>query len=190
MTGFTPTNTMDKDYTYYLVTGDPLLSILQEFREQHKASRVALKELVKKYGAEGAFWSQHGVSCLRFKDNKKPKGWIDAKRRGGDYYHPSAKHPQREEIHREFESVKDYGTEKLRDMVTGQDACLMFMHGCTIHGLGMERIGDQFILMYPACPGKEGWGEEVWKVPEEGTELLTEAKYYRLKAEQAEKEAA
>lgn len=181
----------NQNYTYYLITGDPLLSKFKAWEARKTECRAQMRALAEKYGATNAFGAYDGISGLQFSENP-PDGWVRYRASGQAYYRPGKRMPNYRELKAELNAVCIPDQMMFQNEITGSVDPFMFAYSnLRTGGIGCEVEGDVRILLYPKPKGGFMHSDEKrWQVPVEGVKELTPAEYYRIRAEVEERKTA
>lgn len=176
---------MSPNHDYYIVTGDPLQSLIKKYQDICEKSLKDRIKLSEEFQTNGDCWGSYdGISALGFDHGKVPKGWIKYKKAG--FYKPSSKTEEGKALIERLRSIPVPGHLLFQQVITGDGCPFRFMlEDLTGMRLGFETIGEHMLFAYPVPPeGKKfSYGEKTWKMPTEGVRKLTKAEHLRMLAD-------
>jgi len=176
---------MSPHHKYYLVTGEPMVSKIAQYKALAKSHLDECQKLGDEFGGIPV-GNYSGIRGLQFKYGEKPpEGWGLLREAGAkNTYRPTVKMPGGRELQARLGSIKQPGFSLFQEFLTGDGSSFSLMWSNLAYvPLGYEEIGDNFLIAYPNPPEGVTFAGKVWEMPEEGVKLLSEAEYYRLKAD-------
>jgi hypothetical protein len=167
---------MTKTCNYWLVQGEPALSVLAAFLEDVDRERKRIVEFVISRGGNGHIrYTNHKVISVFFADEKKvPKHWKRADGRGTcGYYRPRGNVPDGKADLAEMKQLRVFSGEDVGERFLGMPA-VVENHAMYIPCL--ERIGDKQLVV--------GIESNQWK-PIKGLKKLKSSEYWQMREKHA-----